>query len=301
MSYILDALNRSEQERSGHAPTLEPRAPVPTGPPVSSRPVALKLLLAVAVLLLIVGLFITYQQLSKETTEQVVVAEQVVVVAPVTTERMPPAETIKVEQVDQVATTNVAPEASSQHLVVEPENTPLLAPQPAVAAISEGVSSPEPTPVVSAVEALYQDGRASSEAAPLEAEVSALYRQHEEALAQPVQSDQAAEPESALSAEQIDRLLREAQPKAKVDLRKLPPTIEQLSLRQQEAIPAIEYSAHIYSSRADKGFVILNGQKRYRGDSISAGFKLLEIFPNSILLDYQGTEFRLPAMQSWQG
>jgi len=66
----------------------------------------------------------------------------------------------------------------------------------------------------------------------------------------------------------------------------------------QSMLPSIKYQAHIYSSAADKRWIKINGRELYEGESIGA-LKLLEIAPDQSVLDFDGYEFSLKALQDW--
>lgn len=66
----------------------------------------------------------------------------------------------------------------------------------------------------------------------------------------------------------------------------------------QSMLPSIKYQAHIYSSTADKRWIKLNGRELYEGESIGA-LKVLEIAPDQSVLDFDGYEFSLKALQDW--
>lgn len=66
----------------------------------------------------------------------------------------------------------------------------------------------------------------------------------------------------------------------------------------QAMLPSIKYQAHIYSSSADKRWIKLNGRELHEGDSIGA-LKVREITPEQSVLDFDGYEFSLKALQDW--
>ncbi|MBL0689429.1 MAG: general secretion pathway protein GspB [Pseudoalteromonas sp.] len=66
----------------------------------------------------------------------------------------------------------------------------------------------------------------------------------------------------------------------------------------QSMLPSIKYQAHIYSSAEDKRWIKLNGRELYEGESIGA-LKVLEIAPDQSVLDFDGYEFSLKALQDW--
>ena len=77
------------------------------------------------------------------------------------------------------------------------------------------------------------------------------------------------------------------------------PTIDRLSQRTKDEIPSIFFSKHSWSSNPQELSVVLNGEVHREGDTIKPGLRLVEILQDSILLDYQGTEFRLRSLNSW--
>ncbi|ASM49189.1 general secretion pathway protein B [Pseudoalteromonas espejiana DSM 9414] len=66
----------------------------------------------------------------------------------------------------------------------------------------------------------------------------------------------------------------------------------------QAMLPSIKYQAHIYSSSADKRWIKLNGRELYEGESIGA-LTVREITPEQSVLDFDGYEFSLKALQDW--
>ena len=64
-------------------------------------------------------------------------------------------------------------------------------------------------------------------------------------------------------------------------------------------LPALDMSAHIYSSNVGKGFIIINGTKIYAGDHIARDVYLEKIEAESAILSYRGYFFRMDAMSSW--
>lgn len=74
--------------------------------------------------------------------------------------------------------------------------------------------------------------------------------------------------------------------------------IELLPDGLQAMLPSIKYQAHIYSSSADKRWIKLNGRELHEGDNIGA-LKVREITPEQSVLDFDGYEFSLKALQDW--
>jgi hypothetical protein len=77
------------------------------------------------------------------------------------------------------------------------------------------------------------------------------------------------------------------------------PFIAELSQPVKDQIPSIFYSAHKWATVPSQRSVVLNGQERRAGQQVKPGLKLVEILEDSIVLDFQGTEFRLRSLNSW--
>ncbi|MCP4210309.1 MAG: general secretion pathway protein GspB [Halieaceae bacterium] len=77
------------------------------------------------------------------------------------------------------------------------------------------------------------------------------------------------------------------------------PFLTALSQRAKDEIPTIYYQKHDYSSDAGVSSVTLNGKAVKLGGSPLSGLKVDEILPDSVILTYRGTQFRLRALNSW--
>lgn len=77
------------------------------------------------------------------------------------------------------------------------------------------------------------------------------------------------------------------------------PLITERSTRFQRGIPTINYEVHVYSAEDGAGFVKLNGSIARVGTPVAPGLRLIAILNDSIVLDMNGTQFRLPALNSW--
>jgi len=78
------------------------------------------------------------------------------------------------------------------------------------------------------------------------------------------------------------------------------PNVQQLPKSLQSRVPALDYSAHIYSSDERSGFAIINGKSRYKGDILSRDLFVEAIEEDGLVLNVQGISFKVPAMKSWQ-
>ncbi|EGG95345.1 hypothetical protein IMCC1989_768 [gamma proteobacterium IMCC1989] len=77
------------------------------------------------------------------------------------------------------------------------------------------------------------------------------------------------------------------------------PSVFTLDRQLQQSIPAISYGAHIYASDNKSGFVILDGAKRRVGEKMSSGIYVEKIHGDFVVLSFRGIIFSLPAMKNW--
>jgi hypothetical protein len=170
------------------------------------------------------------------------------------------------------------------------------------------------TPTDSAAIAAEDPG-AGSGSASASASVAALYRQQQ--LAQPevpsagseatvpavsAAAEPAAPDSRAIREQPIDigEMLQMAEDELEnVRLAEHPaPFLSALSQQTKDTIPTLLYQAHDYNSGKADSFVLINGKKLKQGDS-SKGVRVDEILPDSVVLSFQGTQFRLRALNSW--
>ena len=77
------------------------------------------------------------------------------------------------------------------------------------------------------------------------------------------------------------------------------PFLSSLSQQAKNGIPTLYYQQHEYSSDVARSTVTLNGKTVRAGGSPASGVKVEEILPNSVVLNYRGTQFRLRSLNSW--
>ncbi len=77
------------------------------------------------------------------------------------------------------------------------------------------------------------------------------------------------------------------------------PLITELPSEIKKSIPDINFNAHVYSENQGGGFVILNGLSRSEGNQIAVGLFIDKILEDSVILSYHGTQFKLLSMKSW--
>jgi hypothetical protein len=215
------------------------------------------------------------------------------------------------ERAPQPLPAPVAPTVESTPQAAAPLPTPAPAPaspqpvetiaEPArladTAAVAEPLPDLDPTPEL-------------REPAPVDASVAELYRQQEEApepapdpqrpaLRQPATAGSVA-PAREEEAIDIDQLVQEARGEL-ADAQLSDSDVPFLSAQSQQtkdAIPTIMYLRHDYSGNPASASVVLNGKTLRQGGSVN-GVRVEEILPDSVVLEYQGTRFRLRALNSW--
>lgn len=152
------------------------------------------------------------------------------------------------------------------------------------------------------------EGPASLPASEPRPDVSALYdREPRPAQSPAVAAQETSEPESPAGPTvddrgvDIEQLVRQAEDDLEnARLAEHPaPFISALSQQAKDPIPSILYARHDYSGRPGQSIVVLNGKEMKAGGSPASGVKVVEILPDSVVLDYRGTQFRLRALNSW--
>ena len=133
--------------------------------------------------------------------------------------------------------------------------------------------------------------------------VAELY-QNRELQQDPVLPEPTARTDSVVRSEEsvdIDRILQEA--RAEVENASLDdnpvPFLEDLSQQAKDDVPTLYYQRHDYSSDTNVSSVVFNGTAVKAGGSPVPGMKLEQILPDSVVLNFRGTQFRLRALNSW--
>jgi hypothetical protein len=281
MSLILDALNRSRED-STEVPGLATRHAYPEQQPD-------RRLLYLSILLLCAMVVIAWLAWDKRDSEQSVrdatepVAKAPAAVAP----SQPNAATA-----EQAAAAKPPMDTTEPAVAVIPATT---VSNDAAAGATAGpdtatASEPEPSPEVAPeIEALYQPADSAPDASP----AAAL-------PASPAPAPRAAAAPQELDVD-IEQLVREAEGALEdARLAEHPaPFINDLSQQVKDGIPTVYYQRHEYSGRAEQSRVVLNGKALAKGGSPATGMRVEEILPDSVVLNHQGTQFRLRALNSW--
>ncbi len=215
----------------------------------------------------------------------------------------------------------VIPEpATTPAAKLPPTVTPDVTESPAAAVAQAPVVSRAATPVAPAPVPDSEPAASVTPVATPDPEVAALYASPEEvatpSIARPDADtiEQAAKPEPTASAEPEPAMAPAAQEQA-VDIEQMilqaedelenarlaehpAPFISGLSQRVKDDIPTLLYERHDYSGRPGESRVVLNGQSLARGGT-TRGVRVEEILPDSVVLRYRDTQFRLRALNSW--
>ncbi|MEH6586640.1 MAG: general secretion pathway protein GspB [Halioglobus sp.] len=273
MSLILDALNRSREEIDD-VPTLETRHSY------SEEPARKKyLLLGVALVAAIVVIAWLLWERTQTFSGQGLASA--------------PAIISQVQQPKPAAAVEQKPSSS-----VTPTSTPV--PRASVAAHEPKLAAPTsvmapPQVDSSAVSALYGKKTAPQSSDSVSPQPSSASQM---AVKPTAKTRTAATVEQDLD---IGKLVKQAEGELKnTQLAEHPaPFINNLSQQTKDSIPSIFYKRHEYSGRPGQSLVVLNGKELKAGGSPASGVKIKEILPDSVVLDYRGTQFRLRALNSW--
>lgn len=261
MSFILDALERSRQEREAAdaGPAADPRHPQPRAPRSPWVPV---LLLGLGLALAVIAWLL----LSR------------------------PDAVDGGRERDAVATPPAAASVIAPAPLPVPSTPPAALPSPAEIPATRDADAAD-----DAVRDLYRDARAepTPDAAPAPDKED---ERRGEASGDAAADDDEAE---ARAEADIDALVARAE--AALDSRELAPhpapMLGELSQAFRDGVPTLMYSQHDYRSSGESA-VFINRERRREGDSVD-GVSVQEILPDSVILSYRGTVFRLRALNSW--
>jgi len=286
MSLILDALNRSRQDKE-HTPGLGSHHPTDTALVAAQGGIGWVqwlLVAGLALAVLVIG-WLLFDRMSPaahlpaDTDGRLPVSEAVPTVVTVPARTVPVAvrETLQVQQTPAPQREKIPEVPASPAVTFSPQERSL-----------RDTPKQESTPptVDSSVAALYQQqGQVDSEAPAAKRSASANLPEvtsvEEEAV-------------------DIEKLVMEAQ--AELADARLPdtgvPFLATLSQQTKDAIPTLMYQRHDYSGKPGKSSVLINGKTLNTGASVG-GVKVVEILPQSVVLEFKGTRFRLRALNSW--
>jgi len=77
-------------------------------------------------------------------------------------------------------------------------------------------------------------------------------------------------------------------------------SVHELPVNIQQSLPGIAIAAHIYSSDPASRMTIINNKSLREGQAVGAGLVLEEITRDGVILKFQGQRFHLGKLQSWK-
>lgn len=195
-------------------------------------------------------------------------------------------------QLDPPATSTPLANSNTMPVSEQPVNTPTTAVSKPPTTLSASATNTENKPEV-AIKVHLGNGQKNDAPLPAaDAAIDSLYRQR---TATKDITASVAEP-AAKAVNAVTPTKQTAAEKTQTILASIP-LLSQQSLNFQRRIPSIEYSVHAYAEGG--GFVMLNGERFRVGDKLQPQLRVIAILPDSLVLDYQGRQFRLLALNSW--
>ena len=317
MSLILDALNRSRQDESP-VPGLGTHHPVD-----SNQPDWRQYILWVALAVALVG--IVWMVLDRFSTPPVPAADIGAPVAELSSNIGSAVTSVTTELKARAAASATQAALAEQPAVAStPSQTEITEPVAAVATPPQQIHQiPQPAAIAATAPTSPPDSAKTpkkveknpSLRAAENAAVAELYQNRElreellmeEPVSRPAQGgsrDATTENSRVARAEQsvdIDQILQQAREEvenASLDDHPVP-FLGDLSQQTKDDIPTLYYQRHDYSSDTNLSSIVVNGTTVKAGESPLPGMKVEEILPDSVVLSYRGTQFRLRALNSW--
>nr|WP_226975429.1 general secretion pathway protein GspB [Vibrio navarrensis] len=71
--------------------------------------------------------------------------------------------------------------------------------------------------------------------------------------------------------------------------------------RWRGRLPALNLQSHIYSNDSQRRWLKINGAEYRQGDWIEQQVKLVEILPQSVVVEFDGEKIAIPALYEWKG
>jgi len=300
MSLILDALNRSRQD-SDAVPGLATQhyVEVENDGGSKTRQILLWLALGAALVVIIALLF--------ERDPQPVPVEASLPAPAATAGAGAAVVAASTTQASSAASLAVDPKPALEKPIPQTAAEPPAQVQAALSAVTTTADDAVATvPEKTAVQRLYEQREQQANAIPEEARsaasksaladnTAALAESANNAPAEKVPVQRKQEP---IDIEKVVLQAREDLKDERLDEHPAP-FIAELSQQAKNDIPTIYYQRHDYSGDSARSSVMLNSKSVKVGGNVAPGVKLDEILPDSVVLDYRGTQFRLRALNSW--
>jgi len=285
MSFILDALKKSEVERQRQAiPGLMDSRPAP---PRARFPLWAGALIA----LLAVNVGVLAVMLTRGGAHGGTAAERAALPSPSPSPSASPS-----PSPSPAAASGSAP-ALSGAPVSGPGADPSSAASQAPPAAAAMAGSPAPPPGAAAAASAASDHFSPMNAAP---PVYAPEIPATQDLAPPAATHRSARAVSSSggvshhAAQQADPVLTESGDASDTEVL---PSISQIDLTNQPALAALHLDVHVYATKPSERFVYINMRKYREGDTLAEGPALERIRRDGVVLNYQGLRFLLPRQQ----
>ena len=300
MSLILDALSRAEREKRAHDGVPDILAPVEA--PERSRRPPLALLLAALAIAAVLGA-IAYWQWPGQDTVQNPVSPRGGNTGSNATSTDDGADAVRapgaVERGAALTPTSTFTPKPAPSPITTPTPTPTqtMADRERIAALystraSGTVGGVQPESPVSQAAAA---GPGTTQAVVSPADTGAEAASEAPALSSPQAS--ATRRETPVDLEQVLREVRRAS--ANDSLSEHPvPVLESLSQQFRDRVPTLMYLRHDYSGDQGGSSVLINGESLRVGQR-TRSVQVVEILPDSVILRFDGRDFRLRALNSW--
>jgi len=275
MSYILDALKKSEQERQrGAVPNLQsiqsPAVPAKRFPRWVS-------LLSLLLILSAVSLAYWLQAWKKTASDgpAISISEKKVAVPTAPTVRAATTDLKPAIRKPAAQPTKPVPAVAGKPVATIRENPTVAKTRPVIAGSEK--------PVVQAVKPeMVATKKAASDALPANS-----VQQWEKIV--PSSGSQTIAAKSAPSPQQVT-----------VTSKPQFPTVAELPPAIQRSLPGIRISAHIYSENPSSRMVIINDRTLREGQVVVGGLVLKEITRDGVVFQFQGRRFRMSKLKVWR-
>jgi general secretion pathway protein B len=77
------------------------------------------------------------------------------------------------------------------------------------------------------------------------------------------------------------------------------PRVSELPEHILVQLPAMVFSAHMFSSNDEDRWVRVNNRRLQEGSSIDNNVTIIKIEPQFVVLSFRGTQFRMNALTDW--
>ena len=268
MSLILDAINRADQERNenNHNPSLQTSQ---SPEPKNSRPYlrwAIEALIAIIVLGLIINQWFFGQANTQATIHDP---------TPASGQLTEPASNQHLTAITYPEKPiNIETQLDPAKHYIKGKALEVIPPSPALAADKKSITIPASPKTQGTISALYKQPKATPKTNITE---------------KPTQK-------VAITVDQPSP--KKSQP-APTPAPNTAPLLTDLPWSMQQKIPSLDFTQHNYSQFLGESTVELNRQLLKPGERVAPGLMLVSIDSKFITLNFQGTKFRLWALNSW--